>query len=290
MNAIRSEQATIVSSGLRLFRRSVLPAGSPWAHLHLAHGYGDHSGRYVHFLNWLAARGIAAHAVDLRGHGRSDGRRGFVRVWDEYLDDLAAGLRDCPGCGPGSAPWFCFGHSHGGLLLAVALLRGRLPSQVRGCILSSPYFRSAMTVPAWKVFLAKALNRCLPWFRVASGIRPGWLSSDPAMLAEGRTDPLALLTATPRWFLTTQAVQERLCEGPVEVALPVLVLFGEDDRIASLGAAREFLRCHRLANGTLRTYPAQRHELFRDTQREAVFGEVHDWIRARATGGQPCAS
>src|SRR3954468_14516314 len=82
------------SDGLQLFRRGVTPAdpGHSTARLALLHGYGDHSGRYLHFMRWLAGRGVACHSFDFRGHGRSPGLPVYVRRWDEYLDDLAAFL------------------------------------------------------------------------------------------------------------------------------------------------------------------------------------------------------
>jgi alpha-beta hydrolase superfamily lysophospholipase len=40
--------------------------------------YGDHGARYEIFYRWLNDHQIACHAVDFRGHGRSQGKRGYV--------------------------------------------------------------------------------------------------------------------------------------------------------------------------------------------------------------------
>jgi lysophospholipase len=62
-----------------LYRRSARPTGAAvWAELGILHGYGDHSGRFLHFMRWMAERGVACHALDLRGHGRAGGRRGYA--------------------------------------------------------------------------------------------------------------------------------------------------------------------------------------------------------------------
>src|SRR5437016_5783680 len=84
--AVRAEDGEIAGAGGTFYRRSAVPEGAAWARVGVVHGYGDHSGRYVHFLRWLAERGVAVHAVDLRGHGLSAGRRGFVARWEEYLE------------------------------------------------------------------------------------------------------------------------------------------------------------------------------------------------------------
>src|SRR4051794_16407640 len=146
----------------QLFRRSVIPfePHRSTARLILLHGYGDHSGRYVHFMRWLAERGVACHSFDFRGHGRSPGRRGYVRRWDEYLEDLAAFLALAPlrADAPGG-PLFVLGHRHGGLVAAAAGGRGILVNAgVAGCILTSPYLRGYARVSAPWHAIARACD------------------------------------------------------------------------------------------------------------------------------------
>src|SRR5207248_10684803 len=132
VGSLREEEAPFPAGGPVLHRRSVLPARAARATLALLPGYGDHAGRYVPFLRELAARGVAGHAMDFRGHGRAGGRRGYVSRWDEFLDDLAAFLA-LPVVRGAGGPLFLLGHSHGGLVAAVAGIRGRV--DVAGCIL-----------------------------------------------------------------------------------------------------------------------------------------------------------
>src|SRR3954469_24151488 len=80
---------TFISGGPgRIYFRATTADGAPWARIGLLHGYGDHCGRYEHFYQWMAQRGVACFGFDFRGHGRSEGKRGFVARWEEYLDDL----------------------------------------------------------------------------------------------------------------------------------------------------------------------------------------------------------
>ena len=46
--------------------------------LAVVHGYFEHSGRYRALAEAMAGLGVATYAVDLRGHGLSDGARGHV--------------------------------------------------------------------------------------------------------------------------------------------------------------------------------------------------------------------
>ena len=66
--------------------------GWPWASVLLVHGMGEHSGRYEHVGDQMAAAGLDVHAYDHRGNGGSGGRRGHVDRWEQYHDDLAERL------------------------------------------------------------------------------------------------------------------------------------------------------------------------------------------------------
>ena len=80
------------SDGLDLFERRWEPDDEVRANLVLIHGYGEHSGRYSHVARALNDVGVAVHTYDQRGFGRSPGKRGYIRRFDDLLDDLAAYL------------------------------------------------------------------------------------------------------------------------------------------------------------------------------------------------------
>ncbi len=89
----------------------------------IVHGIFEHGGRHAFLAEGLAQRGYATHAIDLRGHGRSDGTRGSIDRFDQYLADLGDFVsylaKDQP-----SGPFYLFGHSMGGqIVLLYALAR-----------------------------------------------------------------------------------------------------------------------------------------------------------------------
>lgn len=71
-----------------------------------------------HFLPWFAARGYAAHALSLRGHGGSDGRA-FLNDSSiaDYVDDVAQVVDALP------SPPLLIGHSMGGFVVQKYLER-----------------------------------------------------------------------------------------------------------------------------------------------------------------------
>jgi alpha-beta hydrolase superfamily lysophospholipase len=286
LHPVRTEAGAFPGAGrgVTLHRYAVVPddPASTRARLAVVHGYGDHAGRYLEFMNWLAARGVACHALDLRGHGRATGRRGFVRRWDEYLDDLGAFL-DLPDLRPSAPraqpPLFLLGHSHGGLIVAAAGVRGLLPDSVAGCVLSAPYLVNCHRVPAAKVAAGRVLNVLVPWVRIRSGVRPDMMSGDPVMLDDARRDPLLLRSATPRWFLTHRPVQAEVMSRAASFTRPLMVLYGEGDPIADPRGAAEFHARAGSPRKKLVAYAGMRHEPLRDARRGRVYEDVLGWLR-----------
>ena len=66
----------------------------------------------VHFLEYFAQHGYAAHALNLRGHGNSEGREKlrWTRIAD-FVRDVAATVQQLP------SPLILIGHSMGGFIV-----------------------------------------------------------------------------------------------------------------------------------------------------------------------------
>jgi len=291
-----------------LYLRSALPPdGTPVvARLGIIHGYGDHSGRYANFMRWMAERGVACHAVDLRGQGKSAGRRGYVTRWDDYLDDLRAFValealkqrgreslflpQSERGSGPLSparsekgvlTPLFLLGHSHGGLVLSAGIIAGiGSDGSVAGCVLSSPFFRNRMRVPRSKLLLGRVMEPLVPWLQVPTGLRGEMMTADPEMVAQTLVDPLVTRIATPRWFFGQIKAQERVLENAGKFMLPLLVLIGDADPLADPAGGKLFYERARSTDKTIKVYPAFLHELLREKEREKVFGDVWGWMKS----------
>jgi alpha-beta hydrolase superfamily lysophospholipase len=70
----------------------------------LLHGLGEHSGRYSQWAGLLNHAGYSLLTYDLRGHGKSEGKRGHVSSYDDYLKDTDILLQEASDRFPG-APW-----------------------------------------------------------------------------------------------------------------------------------------------------------------------------------------
>src|SRR5690606_26333259 len=146
--------------GLELFAQTWFPEMCPRAVVALVHGFVEHSGRYAHVGERLASEGIVLAAFDLRGHGRSPGKRAYVPTLEVYHDDVASFLEIIRARHPG-VPIFLMGHSLGGLI-AVDFVRARTPA-IDGLILSAPLLGVGTAVSRTERWIATYLGRWLPW-------------------------------------------------------------------------------------------------------------------------------
>src|SRR5687767_5988962 len=90
---------------LQLYRWS--PSVAPIGGVVLVHGGAEHLGRYTHVAGALTEAGFEVAGVDLRGHGRSAGARGYLEDMRQYLEDV-----DVAVAALGSRrPRFLVGHS-----------------------------------------------------------------------------------------------------------------------------------------------------------------------------------
>lgn len=265
--------------GHHLYWRAVAPP-QPRAAVLVLHGLAEHSGRYLHVLQALAGRGYAALAPDLRAHGRSSGARVHVSSFSEFVDDaeVAFGLLEArhPGL-----PAFVLAHSHGGLVALRWLLERPLP--LCGLVLTSPFLASHPARRLARPLRAavRVLDRVWPSLRVPSGLAASSVSRDPAVVAAYAADPLVSTRVSPRWYVEASRAQAHVRELMRRLPVPTLLVLAGDDRLVD---AAEALRVAATApRGTVqvREWPGLSHEVMNEPEKEAVLGEVLDWMDAR---------
>lgn len=254
------------------------PVQAPRATCLLVHGYAEHVGRYRALADALAERGLETWAVDLRGHGRSPGRRADVRLFADYVEDelrLSERIRDAR---PDAAR-LVLGHSMGGTVALRFALEH--PDRVDLLVLSAPFLRPSVPPPAWLTGVAAGLARLAPNLPVQR-IDPAVLSRDPAEVEDYRNDPLVYTG-----WLKARMGHEIVRSGPplVERApalrVPTLVLHGAADGLNDPEASRELAAKLGSEDVTLRSYPGAYHELLNDLDRETVLADLLTWLDER---------
>jgi alpha-beta hydrolase superfamily lysophospholipase len=247
------------------------PAGGPSASVLIVHGLSEHSGRYEHVGDRMAAAGLEVWAFDLRGNGGSGGRRGDVDQWSRLHDDLAEVLGSVRGRS-GERPVVLYGHSMGGLIVLGYLLSDRPKPDL--VVVTSPGLDS--TLATWKKVLAPVLARIVPTLPVPTGIDGLTLSRDPKVGELVAGDPACVKVSSARFGAEGLAEQARVRRGIAGLTIPMLVLHGLDDGLVPARASEALAS---LPNVERRTYPGLRHELHNEPEGPSIIDEVIAWIR-----------
>jgi lysophospholipase len=275
MTTGRDEGIFASKDGTRLFWRQALPVGEPKAWLGVVHGYGDHSGRYAQPIDAFVKQGFAVLAFDYRGHGKAEGARADVGVWDDYVDDMRAFFSRLVDAARGM-PVFIVAHSHGALITTHFMAHA--PAELKGAVLSAPFYALAFDPPPLKLLGAKLIKGLMPGLKIGNELKPEQLSRDVAWQEETKRDPLYLHTTTPRWFFECQAAQQRLSGLGPRLTVPVLMVAGSADPIASTAAAKAFFETMGSPDKTFKEYPDCRHEVLMELGREQVWADISSWI------------
>lgn len=271
-----------VGMGPALYWASAMPKdGAPKAVLAMIHGYADHGARYAHVRGALAEHGIGSITIDLRGHGRAAGTRGYCSKWEEFLDD-ARELRRLAEERAKDAPLFLFGHSFGGLVATSSILENG-PHPYKGLVLSAPFFDLGLEVPRIKIAAAKIASRIYPKLALPSGLAGKDMTHDAAKAKEYDEDPLCFPKATARWFTESRAAQERARSEAGRLTLPLYMLFGTEDRVASMSAAKRFFDAAGSADKTWDPKPGLFHEVLNEPSWKESVDAIAKWILAHAS-------
>ena len=267
------EQSTQSRDGTTLYVETYKCDTTEKAHVLLVHGANEHIGRYSHVIDALNTAGYTVTGVDLRGHGRSYGKRGHTMAWGDYRDDLRAGAKKA-GC-----PVFVLGHSMGGLVAADTLIDPQF--EVRGLILSNPLFGLAFTPPVVKTTAAKLMSKILPALSLGNEVVVENLSRDPEVQTAYKTDPLVSKTLSPRWYTEMLCAMGRLERDGKNIKYPTLLLQGSGDKITSVEAAADIVNNFGSQDKTTKCYEGLYHEILNEPEKELVLADIIAWLDSK---------
>jgi len=273
------EETVTTTDGLRLYlRRHELP--SPHGEILIVHGFGEHSGRYVELTNHLVNNNYSVTAYDHRGHGLSDGLPGHVESFSEYDEDLAKIVKSIKERTDVKS-LFVIGHSMGGL---IALRHAaRKDTAISGTVVSAPLIDVAVPVPAHKLMIARVGARMAPRMRLDNEINPSYLSRDPEVGRAYASDPLVNRKVSAKWFSEAKQAMHEVTEWAPEIKVPVLVMHGTEDRLASVVATQRIFERIGSADKELEILSGYYHELFNEPERQEIFKRVTKWLGKHLT-------
>jgi alpha-beta hydrolase superfamily lysophospholipase len=274
--AIMQENVLRTSDGIGLFTRCWQPEGSPRGIVTLVHGIGEHCGRYQHVAEAFNSRGYIFNSFDLRGHGKSEGKRGFTPSYECIMSDIALVISDISSKHPGLSH-ILYGHSMGGNLALNYLIRYASKNdhqpKLDAVIATSPWLGLANPPGGFIKLFAHIMSAVAPSFQMSNKIDAGLLCHVQEVVEKYASDELVHDKITPMLFVEIDRASKWALEHAEEIRLPCLLMQGQKDGIVSPAASAEFAR----AAGDLCTYK-EWEGLYHEIHNEEASHEVIDFI------------
>lgn len=264
------------SDGLKIVYRSWQPAGAPKGIVVINHGVNSHGGQHAWTAEQFAKAGFVAYAIDMRGRGKSEGKRFFVKDVSQHTGDLGQLIGIAKAANPG-LPVFLLGHSAGGVVGTSYVLDHQ--AELAGFICES--FAYKVPAPGAVLWLVEhVLGPLFPGLPVLK-LKMEDFSRDPAAVAALLADPLTKDEAQPAGTVAALLrAGERMHAEFDTITIPVLIIHGTADKATMYQGSQEFFDKTSSSDKTLKLYEGHYHDLLNDVGKEEVFADVLGWIDA----------
>ena len=278
MATTRSERSFDGVGGVRIVYDVWTPDTTPRGVVVLSHGYAEHARRYDHVAQRFGESGLVTYALDHRGHGRSGGKRVYLRDLSEYTDDFHTLVGIAAADHPGLKR-VVLGHSMGGgIVFAYGVEH---PDDYTAMVLSGPAVDAQDAVSSVMALVAKALGKVMPGLPVEQ-LPTDAVSRDPEVVAAYNADPLVYHGKLPAGIARALlAVGETMPQRAAALSAPLLVVHGEQDKLIPVAGSHRLLECVASEDAHLKVYPELYHEVFNEPERAVVLDDVAAWIEVR---------
>lgn len=203
----------------------------------IIHGIGEYAGRYDRVAGKLREAGYAVCSMDLRGHGRSLGKRGHCAPRQEVRADIDALLSHARKEYP-DKPLILYGHSMGGNIVLDYKKRGSSNHEPVAYVVSAPWVQLVRTIPAYQYGAVKLAAKLMPSLTISSGVSAKELGN-PKSVGDYEKDPLTHKKISLLCALEGFEIGKALAEGALEdnggaANTPMLLMHGTEDKICSI--------------------------------------------------------
>ena len=263
---------------LKLYVKVWEPVESPQAVIGLIHGIGEHVNRYNQWASDFVKEGYTVIGFDHRGHGKSEGKRGYIPSYEFLLKDIELFMKKvmerCQ-----NIPVILFGQSLGGNLVLNYSMR--MPVKPTCAIASSPWLRLAYEIPAIQEKLGRLLIKIFPGLVQKSNLSVEHLSRDKKVVDQYVNDPLVHDKVSLNLGFSSMDAGLWVLDNPGKLDIPVLLMHGDSDKITSHEATTQFADMTKSLS-TLKIWEGFYHELHNEPDKHRVVDYVLNWIRIYA--------
>lgn len=244
----------------------------------VVHGLAEHIGRYSNLVNYFVPKGYAVYGFDQRGHGKSDGVKGYVERFSYFVDDLNTFLDIVRGRHH-DARIFIIGHSLGGTITTAYAIRHQ--DKFDALILSGATLKLGTDVPAGLIIVARLLSLLLPKAGLYV-IEATAISRDKDVVSAYVSDPFVYRgKIRARLGIELIKAMETLQHQMPKICLPILVMHGTADRLSDPEGSKILYERANSRDKTLKLYEGFYHEIFNEPECQQVFADMEAWLVTR---------
>ena len=241
----------------------------------ITHGLGEHSGRYQHLAKYFNTQGYSVFALDHRGHGQSEGKRGHVETFEDYGDDLHVLLTWVASQGF-DGRIHLLGHSMGAVIATGYAIRYK---NVASVILSSPGFRGKNTLPKYKLKIIYLLEKIVPKISFGNGLDVSGICRSKDVVENYLADPLVHDRISVRWFVAFVNEVHFINQHLKQLVSPCLMLLSVADLLVDYRVSESYFEKFSSSMKTIRHYPDAYHEIFNEVKEsQLAFSEISQWL------------
>jgi len=239
------------------------------------HGYAEYSARYVHVGEFFANNDYCFYIMDLRGHGKSGGIKGYVNKFDEFIKDLDLFI-DHVHEKENVDKVFLLGHSMGGLIAVIYAIKH--PEKLYGAITTGAALKLGEKISALKESFLRLLAKIRPKFRPNIPINKDLLTRDPEVNQNYWDDPLVFKKGTIRLLVEMVNSMKWAMANAQKLTVPIFMLHGSEDKIVPPSASEEFISNVASSDKRFELIEGSYHEIMNDLDKEKVLNMILKWL------------
>ena len=262
---------------LKLHTKSTLAASNK-ATIVFVHGVGEHIGRYTEAFQAFSDQGYSCFGFDQRGFGRSEGERGHINSFTDYIEDLAKFIDEIV-VRESQKPIFLLGHSMGSLVALTYALN--YETKIQGLLIFSCPLELAGSLAKLSALLIKFWPASiLPNLQVPNFTDPLTLSDNTVNIQALSADPYAYNKVSINWLREFNLALSNIFSQVKQLNLPIVINHGDQDRIATLNGAKSLFAALGAENKTMHVYYGLKHELLNHSpaERTKVLESNFNWL------------
>jgi len=261
--------------GSNLMYYSWLPNKKINVAIGIIHGLGEHSNRYDDFAEYFCKKGFGVYSIDLRGHGKSEGKRGHINNFKKLIDDseeMFINIRK----ENLNVPMVMFGHSLGGCI-ALNYLCENQSKEIDLAIISSPWLRTVLEPPKFILYIQKILVGLFPSLTLNNRLDPYDLSKDTDIVKKYIEEPLVHNKISLKMFSEVNKAIDKIENESEKINIPVLLVHGKKDNIISFKGTEKVSK--KINNSKLTLYEGLYHEPHNDLEKNEILADYTSFIK-----------